>query len=73
MPAVPQWGDIEDALTTSLDEAILGKTPAEDALRNADEKITAILHNASATSNVGALAPRRGVAGAGRGQVASSR
>ena len=70
LPAVPQWGDIEDALTTSLDEAVLGKTPAEDALRNADEKITAILHNASATSNVGALAPRRG---AGRGQVASSR
>lgn len=79
LPAVPQWGDIEDALTTSLDEAILGKTPAEDALRNADEKITAILHNASATSNVGALTPKRGAApktaaaGASAGQVATSR
>ncbi len=79
LPAVPQWGDIEDALTTSLDEAILGSTPAEDALRNADEKIAAILHNASASSNVGAVTPKRGAApataaaGVRNGQVATSR
>lgn len=42
-PQIPQWPEIMDVFTTSLQEAIVGMKSPEDALAEAHERINAIL------------------------------
>jgi sorbitol/mannitol transport system substrate-binding protein len=42
-PQIPQWPEIMDTFTTSLQEAIVGMKSPEEALAEAHERINAIL------------------------------
>ncbi len=44
-PSVPQWVDMETIINTALEEALYDKITPEEALRRADEQVTALLQS----------------------------